>query len=88
MEKIESILKEENINNWSEEVSRSIQFPDYAWSIILSKVFLEAKNRFKRILKFNIKYTDGLTPQEIDSYLQNFEETKIFFWNDQSKYDR
>lgn len=37
MEKVESLLKDEIIHDYHESTSRTIWFPGYVWSIIMSK---------------------------------------------------
>lgn len=37
---------------------------------IYSPIFLEAKTRFKELLRYGILYTDGLRPDELSAYLQ------------------
>lgn len=60
--KMESLLKEESINRWDDQIARTIMWQRYAIACMFSHIFVEVKERIKNIMKPNMIYTDGLTP--------------------------
>jgi len=55
---------------------------------IFAHMFGEIKDKFKRCLKSNIIYTDGLTPMQISAILNNVEGEIVFAEDDLKKQDR
>nr|QPO25406.1 polyprotein [Hydrocotyle umbellata endornavirus] len=86
--KLESLLKDEPIKSWREQQARIIVWQRKAVCAIYSKVFVEAKNRLKEVLRNNILYTDGLRPDEISARLRLTKNAVGFFENDLKKQDR
>jgi hypothetical protein len=86
--KTESVLKLSKISRWFDEVStRSIIASSYALACIFSPVFLKIKARFKEILKHNYIYTDGYTPQELNTKIKAFATARYFVEDDLTKQD-
>lgn len=67
--KLETLLKEEPIQNFRAQQGRIIVYQLAFMAAIFSPIFLEAKQRLKALLKDFIIYSDGLRPDELSAYL-------------------
>lgn len=86
--KLESLVKAEPFESWEEGSTRLICWQNYAVAALFSPIFLEIKNRLKNLLDPKIIYTDGMTPKEINHYLNQFTGVKFFMEDDLEKQDR
>lgn len=84
-EKIESLLKDEILKSWNDNVTRTIMWQWYFVAAIYSPIFTEAKLRFKKLMKDKVIYYDGLTPWDLNQKLSKFTKPNYFFENDLTK---
>lgn len=86
--KLESLLKDDPIMEWAKQQPRSILWQRYAVAAIFSPIFTEAKARLKKLLRWEVIYTDGLTPKELNQRVRLLSKIKYIFENDLTKQDR
>jgi len=86
--KLESLLKEEPIYDFKDQNARIIVWQSKAIAGIFSPIFIRAKERLKSLLRKEILYADGMTPNEMDNFLSNVNYVKQFMESDMTKLDR
>jgi hypothetical protein len=86
--KLESLLKAKPIKEFIEQKSRTIMWQAYFVAAIYSPIFMEAKKRFKTLLKPNVIYADGMTPKQINEMLNGLPTPKFFMATDGKKQDK
>jgi hypothetical protein len=86
--KMESLLKDEPILDWTEQKSRIIVWQEYEVAAIFSPVFTKVKERLKSMLKHNVIYADGKRPDEIAAAMRTTKNLKCFLENDLEKQDK
>jgi hypothetical protein len=86
--KLESLLKSKPIKQFIEQKSRTIMWQAYFVAAIYSPIFMQAKKRFKTLLKPNIIYADGMTPKQINEMLNGLPAPKFFMATDGKKQDK
>lgn len=86
--KIESLLKADPIEDWSEQTARLIVWQSKSICSVISNVFIVAKTRIQALMKEKYIYTDGYTPMEVGSKVSTIDSVKYFFENDLEKQDK
>ncbi|AGY34962.1 polyprotein [Rhizoctonia cerealis alphaendornavirus 1] len=86
--KLESLLKEEPITKVQDQKVRIIVWQRKGYAAIFSPVFIEAKKRLKTLLRKDVIYADGYTPQELSARLRTVTGSTRFFESDMAKQDR
>nr|UIA10507.1 polyprotein [Alphaendornavirus sp.] len=86
--KLESLLKEVPITKIQEQKVRIIVWQRKGYAAIFSPVFIEAKKRLKTLLRKDVIYADGYTPQELSARLRTVTGSTRFFESDMAKQDR
>jgi hypothetical protein len=66
--KLESLLKEQPIGHMNEQKQRIIVWQVKGITVMFSAAFKQAKERLKSLLKQNVMYADGKTPEELDRF--------------------
>lgn len=84
--KLESILKEEPEFFIKDVKSRAIVWQAKGICAIFSPIFLQVKERLKRILRKQVKYVDGMTPKQVNDWLhkQDTDQTNWIYESDLS----
>jgi hypothetical protein len=67
--KLESLLKEDPIESFREQKQRIIVWQVKGVTAMYSAIFKQAKERTKLLLKPNVKYVDGVTPEALGEWL-------------------
>jgi hypothetical protein len=71
--KVEQTTKMDKLSRWMDEViSRSILASAYCISALFAPLFIDVKKRLKDILVDKVVYSDGMTPQQMDSHASTF----------------
>lgn len=83
--KLESLLKDDPINDWHNSKARNIMAIEDFAAAIHCPLANELKKRLKLCLKDNVIYADGLRPDQISSRLRSCTNAKYYFSNDQEK---
>nr|BEQ09756.1 MAG: polyprotein [Ciborinia camelliae endornavirus 1] len=86
--KLESLLKDTPYDNILEHKARLIVWQEYAIAALFSPIFLELKNRLKQLLRDNVVYADGTTPEQLAQIVSNVGSFHGYFENDLTKQDR
>jgi hypothetical protein len=86
--KLESLLKTKPIKMFIEQKVRTIMWQAYFVAAIYSPIFMEAKKRFKTMLKPNVIYADGMTPKQINEMLSGLPTPRFFMATDGKKQDK
>lgn len=86
--KLESLLKDEPIMHWEQNMSRSIVHTIQEFTILFCPTALQLKKRLKRCLHKNVIYGDGYTPSELSDICSNFDAMPHFYESDLNKLDR
>jgi hypothetical protein len=88
--KLESLLKSKPIISWDQQEIRIIVWHAKEIAASFAPAFLEAKERLKLLLKDNIIYADGLTPDELSARCRTLkvDNTDMIYENDFTKQDK
>jgi hypothetical protein len=86
--KLESLLKNTTINNYAEAQARIIVWQQKGICALFADCFLEAKERLKELLRPEIVYADGLTPDELSANVKSVDNAKYILEDDLAKQDR
>jgi UDP-N-acetylglucosamine:LPS N-acetylglucosamine transferase len=87
--KLESLLKSNPITEWDQQEIRIIVWHAKEVASVFSSIFLESKKRFKQLLKDEVIYADGMTPDQLRMVLTGVarEDSDWLFESDQKKQD-
>nr|QNN89172.1 polyprotein [Ceratobasidium endornavirus 1] len=92
-QKLEALIKgfpKKAIGQLREQQVRIIVSMAIAVAAIFSPVFIKAKKNLKKLLRQDVLYADGLTPQELSAYVRNIEydDDLVFVEDDGNKQDK
>jgi len=86
--KLESLLKSNPIEYWQQGKARTIMWQRKSVCAIMAYAAKELKSRLKSLLKNNIIYADGLTPEELALVVSNSKPCDWIIESDLEKQDR
>ncbi|BDF97665.1 polyprotein [Rhizopus microsporus endornavirus 2] len=86
--KLESLLKDKPVNQPQDTICRIIAWQAKGICAMYSPCFMEAKDRLKSLLRPEVVYADGLTPDTLSALMRTTDVNCHFFENDLSKQDR